>query len=296
MGEVANQLQKDNFLKNPFEDTRKIFSCRDPGFYKNHVADLKEKYELFFNDYTFMPSFVYENYLNAEIPAKRRQTPSVKILSESGTRKRVNNRFHNHAKAINNISKQNILASKRIQTQNWSLLTSEAQLSVVTSGRLLCGGLKSTGFNGGWNGGVNFPAQFGKMSNVKKNQRQIRDLQAHAGRNIDCGSRTTFEMYYISTLAKLLVAPLLNSDNPDIDQAIDLALDYDLIKEDFDIIQEMAVWDMKNSSATAKEKMTEYCKVPTKVKTAFTRNFKKKMAGHQFHYSNDALAGIKKNG
>lgn len=276
---LSEEIQKDSTLKNPFEDTRKIFNCSNQMYFNQHQPDLAEKLELFFNDYTFMPSFVFENYLSAEPPSKRRKA-------------HTKNPFRHHAQVSAALSAQDVMASIRMSSQSWSLLQSEGQLSVVYPGRMLCGGL-SYNPSGAWSGGVNFPAVFGKTSNKNKNNKLCSDIQQHTGRNLLCASRSTFEMFYLSSLSKLLVKPLLISP-PEIEKAVKLCLDYDLVIEDFAAIQELSVWDKHNSSVAQKEKMTRYSKVDSKTKGAFTRLFKKLAAEHQYPFASENLAAVRK--
>jgi len=69
---LSNAVQKDVSLKNPFTDCQKIFECSKQEYFKNHGPDIKEKIELFFNDYMLMPNFVFENYPMSSAPFGKR--------------------------------------------------------------------------------------------------------------------------------------------------------------------------------------------------------------------------------
>ena len=77
---------------------------------------------------------------------------------------RRGNNFYNHAKAAMSLGNTDIIGKKRMGTQNWSLLVDEAMTSTVIPGRLLNAGMSG----GGWNGGLNFPQVFGKLSSKKR--------------------------------------------------------------------------------------------------------------------------------
>ena len=70
-----------------------------------------------------------------------------------------------------------------------------------------------------------------------------------------------------------------------VQSAVDLCLDYDMTKDDFDAIQEIAVWEKAPS---------EFSKIDSKVKSGFTRAFKKGMLGHQYPFAVEG-AVIKKS-
>ena len=260
--DLSEKIAKTSGLKNPFEDTRKIFSCSKQEYYNKQVGDLKEKKEIFFNDYMMMPAWVFENYLSANAP-----------------RKRVDgNPFKNHSIAIRNLSQQDVIGTKRMQTQNWRLLNAEATNGVVIPGRVLCGGLSG----GGWNGGLSFPSVWGKMSSLNKQQRLVGEVSSHTSKSMQCSSRSTFNMSYISLLNTKILANLKSGD---IQSAVDLCLDYDMTKDDFDAVQEIGTW----------EKIpTAFSKVESKVKSGFTRTFKKGMLSHQYPFAVEG-AGIKKS-
>ena len=109
---------------------------------------------------------------------------------------------------------------------------------------------------------------------MNKNTRLSGEVSSHAQKNMQCSSRSTFNMMYVSALRHMLVEPLLKSP-PEVEQAVDLSLDYDLLKEDFESIQELGVWS---------KEATKFSKVDSKIKAAFTRMYKKKSAEHQFPY------------
>ena len=260
--ELSEKVAKTSGLKNPFEDTRKIFSCSKQEYFKNHAPDLKEKKELFFNDYMMMPAWVFENYLSANAPSSRN----------------TSNPFKNHNIAVANLSRQDVIGSKRMATQNWRLLTAESTNGVVIPGRMLCGGLSG----GGWNGGLNFPGVWGKMSSMSKQQRLVGEVSCHTGKSMQCSSRSTFNMSYVSILNSQVVNRLKSGN---VQSAVDLCLDYDMTKDDFDAIQEIAVWEKAPS---------EFSKIESKVKSGFTRAFKKGMLGHQYPFAVEG-AVIKKS-
>ena len=251
---LSEKVAKTSGLKNPFEDTRKIFSCSKQEYFKNHVGDIKEKKELFFNDYMMMPAWVFENYLSANPPSARND---------------YKNPFKNHARAIRSLSSQDVIGTKRMATQNWRLLTAESTNGVVIPGRVLCGGLSG----GGWNGGLNFPGIWGKMSSMNKIQRLVGEVSCHTGKSMQCSSRSTFNMSYVSILNDQVTEKLKKQD---IQGAVDLCLDYDMTKEDFDNMQEISVWEKKPS---------DFSKIESKVKSGFTRAFKKSMLSHQYPFA-----------
>lgn len=125
------------------------------------------------------------------------------------------------------------------------------------------------------NGGLNFPGVWGKRSSQVKNQRLVGEVSAHTSRSMNCSSRSTFNMSYVSILKQMLTQPLRASE-PDVEAAVKMALDYDMTKDDFDIIQELSVWGKAPS---------DFSKVDSKVKSAFTRTFKKLAAHHSYPFT-----------
>jgi len=106
-------------------------------FTNNKSITLKDKFELYFMDYQFLPLLVQENYTSTAL--------NVATIS----------------KAADSISEGDLISNFIHREQNYSLMPAEALLSCIRP-PMLGGGSALLGF-------VKFPSWFGKNSKQKKN-------------------------------------------------------------------------------------------------------------------------------
>ncbi|KAI6186879.1 Replication factor C subunit 1 [Aphelenchoides besseyi] len=209
---------------NTFEAARRLLSTE---------TNLIQKRDLFFMDYTLMPLFVQEMYLNVR-NGKLNKMSQLKV----------------QAKAAESIALGEIVSREIRRSQNWTLLPFQGMMSCT---------LPPLYLNGRYHGQIMFPQFLGKSSNERKRQRLLNDLQTHAGIRMS-GPRHAIAADYIPLLRHRIIQPLLGNE-PDIEESIEVYHAYEMIREDFETINELGMWNenddkWKRVAATTKSALT----------------------------------------
>ncbi|KAI6213831.1 hypothetical protein M3Y94_00198300 [Aphelenchoides besseyi] len=210
---------------NTFEAVRRLLSPETNAI---------QKRDLFFMDYSLMPLFVQEMYLNVR-NLKLNKISQLKV----------------QAKAAESIALGEVVSREIRCSQNWNLLPFQGMMSCV---------LPPLYLNSRPCGQITFPQLLGKSSNERKRQRLLSDLQTHAGIKMS-GPRHAIAADYIPLLRHRIVRPLLG-DEPDIEESIEVYHAYEMIRDDFETINELATWKGKDDVWTL---------VEAKTKSALTR-------------------------
>ncbi|TPP59788.1 Replication factor C subunit 1 [Fasciola gigantica] len=201
VGKLANESQlvadasgaRKDVRLSAFEVIRKVFAP-DVSGQNGRQATLNECLDLFFQDYSIIPLFVQENYLNVR-PKSAQGNPNrtLQLLAE----------------ASKNIAMGDVV-SKAIRsagTGSWSLLPTQGILSTVMPGHILCGPLPG---GVGPGSGVSFPSWFGKNSNQNRMRRVSCELSSHMNLATHGSSSNprNLVMEYASVLSESLTRPL----------------------------------------------------------------------------------------
>ncbi|XP_057310081.1 replication factor C subunit 1-like [Hydractinia symbiolongicarpus] len=234
----ANNAKK-NIKMGPFDVIKTLFTHSEAS-----KMSINQKSDLFFMDYSFIPLFMQENYLGVN-PSEGR-----------GDMQKILDAVSDTADAI----ADGCLVENLIRTrQQWSLLPLQGLFSTVLPSMKMSGHLGQR---------IEFPQWLGKNSSRTKHDRILQELKTHMALSCNC-MKTDINMDYISTLKNRLKQPLLEKDadaNAAAKEVIDLMDQYNLTREDWDSVMEIGKWG-KESDDTAK--------IPTKVKSAFTRLYNK---------------------
>ncbi|CAH8510180.1 unnamed protein product [Dicrocoelium dendriticum] len=240
----AAGAQKDLHL-GAFDVIRKVFTLEFSGP-NGGPASINDSLGLFFQDYSLIPLFVQENYLNVKPRAAQNDPKRVlQLLS----------------RAANEIALGDVVGST-IRTAGagyWSLLPVQGIFSVVLPGRLLHGPLPG----GGPGGGVNFPSWFGKYSHQGRMQRVSASLAHHLSLSTHGGCCNTRNLIldYASPLSDSLTRPLKQGDT---DTVLNTLIAHQLQREDMDCLLELTTWSNRPNRLTC---------IDSKVKAALTRTF-----------------------
>ncbi|KAI9560967.1 hypothetical protein GHT06_011923 [Daphnia sinensis] len=245
----ASKSKKDMKL-GPWEVVKKVFSAEE-----HRGMSIHDKTGLFFQDYSFGPLFVQENYPYV-VPhaAKGNAIKTLDLLGRTA-----------------HCMSQTDLIEKVIRSQNaWSLLPVEAVFASVVPGQLMEGFISSQ---------VAFPSWLGKNSRTNKMDRLLQELQMHMRLKIS-GSKRAVNLDYLPHILNSIVGPLKRSGADGVAEAITAMESYDLMREDLDSLLELAQWPHKPDIMAG---------VEGKVKAAFTRAYNKE--GHMTPY---AVVQVKK--
>jgi replication factor C subunit 1 len=181
---------------------------------------IHDKTGLFFQDYSFGPLYVQENY-PCVVPqaAKGNAIKTLDLLGRTA-----------------HCMSQTDLIEKVIRSQNaWSLLPVEAVFASVVPGQLMEGFISSQ---------IVFPSWLGKNSRTNKMDRLLQELQTHMRLKIS-GSKRAVNLDYLPYVLNSIVGPLKRSGADGVSEAIRAMESYDLMREDLDSLLEVAQWPHK---------------------------------------------------
>lgn len=193
-----------------------------------------ERLELYFHDYDFAPLMIQENYLNT--------SPNLNASAEA-------------AQSISDAD----LVDRRIHgpQQQWSLMPLHALFSCVRPSFAAAGQAR---------GRFNFTSYLGNNSKGAKYKRLLAELRSHIRLKL-AANAVDLRLEFQPVLAFMLLDPLLNRGSDAIPEVIEFMDKYFITKEDWDVVMELGVGiDGRNTENMAK-------KLPTAVKTAFTRKY-----------------------
>lgn len=238
LNNMQNSWEKEVSLK-PFDIVGKLLS--------NNRLSINEKISLYFNDMDIVPLMIHENY---------KMTQPV-----GGNGGGSSNSSLNHLKLLDEasdlISESDIVNSKiRSGEQLWSLLPFHAILSTVYPSFKIQGQITNR---------INFTSWLGQNSKKMKFDRIVQNLQYHTCIKTK-SNNDDLRLDYIPFLKDKLINPIAENGNDGIETVLKFMDEYYLTKEDFDNVLELSV----HGSRKIEDK---YKKVPTSVKSAFTRKY-----------------------
>ncbi|XP_055338037.1 replication factor C subunit 1-like [Paramacrobiotus metropolitanus] len=234
----AASSEKDSIKMGAFEACRLMFAAPKgsrPGDFIN------EKMDLYFEDYNFVPLFIFENYLQVHPYANVNKYEVLDNLS----------------KAAESFSISDMIDAEVRSKQSWHLLPQHAVFSAVIPGNLMRGAM---------GGMINFPQWLGKNSSSNKNKRLAQELQTHMRLRVS-SSFTGLVLDYLPVMRKALTVPLKKDGAEGVDKVADFVNAYDMLREDIDSVLEVTSWGGKDD-----DPMKD---VPASVKSTLTRQLNK---------------------
>ncbi|KAJ2421116.1 DNA replication factor C complex subunit Rfc1, partial [Coemansia sp. RSA 2531] len=212
------------------------------GKYLNKTENMRlsfsDKLDLYYSDFSIVPLFVQENYIDNR-PAGCESSLEV---------------FDRLSMAADLISEADIVDSKLRGSQQWGLMPLHAALSSVGP---------AFHVSGGHDGMYRFPGWLGQNSKSSKLSRMLRDVQTHMRLRVSA-DKTEIRKSYIPALVPELISPLAIQGAGGISDVVSLMDHYYLTKDHFDAMVELHLDG---------ERM--YKEVPAAVKSAFTREYNK---------------------
>lgn len=266
---LAGEAKKDIDL-GPFDAAPALLGA---GYAR---MSLSERIDMYFVDSSLMPLMVQENYLRAKANTARelvRSGDSAASVSES----RKSASFMDLATAAaDSISEADLIDSIiRGANQEWGLAPLHAVISCVRPA-YYC--------HGSMGGRIEFAGWLGQNSKAGKNQRLLGEIAKHAYLADGGCTRQEMRLTVLPVLARRLLGPLQARGGEGIDETIGLLDAYSLGRDDFDSILDLAL--------DASCSMAAYVKIPTAVKTAFTRRYNQ--GTHRLPYSLDSAPVVRR--
>lgn len=264
--EVSKSNSKDIEMS-PFEASRRLLDVDPSG-----PLSFSDQLALVFQDHDLVPLLVQENYLN-----HRPQMATNDV-----------NRLAVIAKAADEFSGGDLVSTSVRKYQNWSLLPFACALGVVSPSSYARGSREvfsqyETNF-------PRFTAWLGQNSSFNRKKRLLGELHTNMiSSGHFCTNRTSLRLDYCSTLKVFLIQPLLQTGKEGVPDTLSRMSDYALSREDLDSMIELTTFKSKSPWAE-----NVYSKVPTAVKTAFTRAFNKQQLKDKRGFSKSAPAKKRK--
>ncbi|KAF4616049.1 hypothetical protein D9613_011358 [Agrocybe pediades] len=264
--ELAKMNQKHSILS-PFDITSKLLG---PYVFSSTSREtLGDKMEYYFQDHSFVPLFIQENYLKTQPARVRNLDGPEKVLKE----------LYLMDKAASSISDGDLVdALIHGPEQHWGLMPLHAICSTVTPTSCMYG-------QGGGYNAIAFPQWLGQNSKQNKLARQLGDVQIRMRLKVS-GDKSEIRQSYIPALYPHIIQPLQDVGVSAVEDVIETMDNYYLSKEDWDTIVELGV-DEKKDDVVLK-------KVSTATKTALTRKYNAAEHPIPFHKAQDLGKAPKK--
>ena len=219
--------------------------------FQGSAVPFNKRYESFFIDYEMTPLLLYQNYVDS-YKTNSQNAKSIQYLEGL-------------AAAAESMSDLDLVNNAIRSRSDYSLLTVEACLAV-----------RSTDLARGRGIWPRFPALLGKMSTRNKNKRLISELTSHS-KLITNTNNLGMRMDYFGPLKRHLLYPLLRESN--VDETIKAIDEYHLTKDDF-------ILTLNGISLPTDTE--NFDKVPSKVKSGFTRKYNSMSHINSNMFENDA--------
>ncbi|KAK0490419.1 replication factor RFC1 C terminal domain-containing protein [Armillaria novae-zelandiae] len=265
-GKSLTKMNEKYSIMSPFDITSKMLG---PYLFSATAREtLGDKMELYFQDHSFIPLFIQENYLKTQ-PAKLRNLDGPdKVLRE----------LQLMDKAAASISDGDLVDGLiHGPEQHWALMPLHAVCSAVRPASFVYG----QGAHYGGPNSMSFPQWLGQNSKQNKLSRQLGDVQIRMRLKVS-GDKSEIRQSYIPALFPHIVRPLADEGSGAIDDVIERMDEYYLSKEDWDTIVELGV-DQNRDELTLK-------KISPAVKSSFTRKYNGQEHPIPFHKGQDIKA------
>ncbi|KAG6874152.1 hypothetical protein C0995_005570 [Termitomyces sp. Mi166 len=258
-GKNLAKMNEKYSIISPFDITSKMLG---PYLFSATSREtLGDKMELYFQDHSFVPLFIQENYLKTQ-PAKIRDLEGPeKVLKQLELMDR----------AASSISDGDLVdALIHGPEQHWSLMPLHAVCSTVRPASVIYG----TGAHYGGPNSMSFPQYLGQNSKQGKLSRQLGDIQIRMRLKVS-GDKSEIRQSYLPALFPHIVKPLMESGTYAVDEVIERMDEYYLSKEDWDSVVELGV-DQNKDGLVLK-------KISAATKTAFTKKYNSSEHPIPFH-------------
>ncbi|KAI8321288.1 DNA replication factor C, large subunit [Martensiomyces pterosporus] len=241
-------LNKKEVSVGPFDVIGKYMNGTE-----NASATFAEKLDLYYSDFSIVPLFVQENYIDNRPAAGTDDLAALECLSH----------------AADYIAQGDVVENKLRGSQQWGLMPLHAALSCVGP---------SYHMRGGHMGMYRFPGWLGQNSKGTKLARYLTEIQSHMRLRVSA-DKTEIRKSYIPAMVPELVTPLITQGAGGISDVASLMDHYYLTKDN---------WDAMLNLHLDGEAMLK--KIPSAVKASFTREYNKASHPVAFQESRGASA------
>ncbi|KAJ7499567.1 replication factor RFC1 C terminal domain-containing protein [Mycena latifolia] len=262
-GKTLAKMNEKYTIMSPFDITSKMLG---PYLFSATSREtLGDKMELYFQDHSFMPLFIQENYLKTEPSQLRNYEGPMKQLKS----------LELMDKAASSISDGDLVdALIHGPEQHWALMPLHAVCSTVRPSSFLFG----QGAHFGGPNSLSFPQWLGQNSKQTKLSRQLGDVQIRMRLKVS-GDKSEIRQSYIPALFPHIIKPLMDVGASVVDEVIEKMDEYYLTKEDWDTIVELGVDDKKDDAVLKK--------ISTATKTTLTKKYNSAQHPIPFHKASD---------
>lgn len=244
-GKALVKMNEKHAIMTPFDITSKMLG---PYLFSGTAREtLGEKMELYFQDHSFVPLFIQENYLKTQPTRLRNMDGPEKELKHLELMERA-------ASSISDADLVDVLIHG--PEQHWNLMPLHAVCSTVKPASYLFG----AGVHFGGPNSMTFPQWLGQNSKQNKLARQLGDVQVRMRLKVS-GDKAEIRQSYIPSLLPYIVQPLVDAGTSAVNEVIERMDEYYLSKEDWETIVELGVGDQKE------------VKISTATKTSFTKKY-----------------------
>ncbi|KAJ1962217.1 DNA replication factor C complex subunit Rfc1 [Dipsacomyces acuminosporus] len=218
---------------NPFDVIGKYMNGTE-----NASLSFSDKLDLYYTDFSIVPLFVQENYIDNRPAGAANDLDTLERLSS----------------AADCIAEGDIVETKLRGSQQWELMPLHAALSCVGPAHHV---------RGGHMGMYRFPGWLGQNSKGTKLLRLLCEIQQHMQLRVSA-DKTEIRKSYIPAMVPELTAPLVKHGASGISDVVSLMDHYYLTKDNWEAMLELHL----DGEALLK-------KIPSAVKSTFTREYNK---------------------
>ncbi|KAJ1942886.1 DNA replication factor C complex subunit Rfc1, partial [Linderina macrospora] len=227
----------------------------------NMGMSFADKIDLYYNDFSIIPLFVQENYID-NTPNAARTGSNNKPAAELATLECL-------AEASDYISQADVVDSKIRGSQQWGLMPLHSVMSCVGPAYHM---------RGSHNGMYRFPGWLGQNSKGNKTSRLLREIQSNMRLRVSV-DKTELRKSYIPAMVPELTRPLIDNQIEGADAVIGVMDHYYLNKDNWDAMLELHLGGVDILK-----------QIPSTVKSAFTREYNKRTHPIAFQSSVGASA------
>jgi replication factor C subunit 1 len=208
---------------------------------------MEDKMQLYFSDYQLLPPFIQENYIRMKPWTKGKKNPIEQELDKLDA----------IALAAESISDSDMTERLIYGRQEFGLLPVHAMFSCILPATYVIGNMGER---------LAFPSILGQISKRNKCMRLLKEIHMHMRLHIS-SDKQEIRLNYMPALIPRLTVPLIKSGSLAIDGVISLMDEYYLSKDDWEAMLELSLGPFALDAVMKK--------IPTAVKTAFTRKYNK---------------------
>ncbi|KAJ2452976.1 DNA replication factor C complex subunit Rfc1 [Coemansia sp. RSA 2336] len=239
-----SKVNKKEVSVSPFDAAQKLLNCSE-----NMGMSFSEKLDLYYTDFSIMPLFMQENYIDM---MPNGAADGVQVLAKLSD-------------AADMIAEADVVETRLRGSQQWGLMPLHAATSCVGPAFYA---------RGRRNVMLRFPGWLGQNSKGMRLGRQLREVQSHMRLRV-AADKNEIRQSYIPAMVPELTRPLASQGTGGIADVVSTMDHYYLTKDNWDALLELHL----DGEAILKQ-------IPAAVKSAFTREYNK--GSHPIAFQEDS--------